>query len=52
MSVKLFDYQIEAVKKMKNGVSFVAEFRPSGKSLTALSYYLSPKRRSPTAYRW
>ncbi len=38
MSVKLFDYQIEAVKKMKNGCILCGGVG-SGKSLTALSYY-------------
>jgi len=38
MSVKLFDYQIEAVKKMKNGCILCGGVG-SGKSLTTLSYY-------------
>lgn len=38
MSIKLFDYQIEAVKKMKNGCILCGGVG-SGKSLTALSYY-------------
>lgn len=38
MSVKLFDYQIEAVEKMKNGCILCGGVG-SGKSLTALSYY-------------
>ena len=38
MSVKLFDYQVEAVKKMKNGCILCGGVG-SGKSLTALSYY-------------
>jgi len=38
VSVKLFDYQIEAVKKMKNGCILCGGVG-SGKSLTALSYY-------------
>jgi len=38
MSVKLFDYQIETVKKMKNGCILCGGVG-SGKSLTALSYY-------------
>jgi len=38
MSIKLFNYQIEAVKKMKNGCILCGGVG-SGKSLTALSYY-------------
>jgi hypothetical protein len=38
MSVTLFDYQIEAVKQMKNGCILYGGVG-SGKSLTALSYY-------------
>lgn len=38
MSITLFDYQIEAVKKMKNGCILCGGVG-SGKSLTALSYY-------------
>lgn len=38
MSITLFDYQIEAVKQMKNGCILCGGVG-SGKSLTALSYY-------------
>lgn len=38
MSVKLFDYQKDAVKKMKNGCILCGGVG-SGKSLTAISYY-------------
>lgn len=38
MSVKLFDYQVDAVKKMRNGCILCGGVG-SGKSLTALSYY-------------
>ena len=38
MSIKLFDYQINAIKKMKNGCILNGGVG-SGKSLTALGYY-------------
>jgi len=38
MSIKLFDYQIQAVNQMKNGCVLCGGVG-SGKSLTALSYY-------------
>lgn len=38
MSITLFDYQLDAVKRMKNGCILCGGVG-SGKSLTALSYY-------------
>lgn len=38
MSVELFDYQLEAIKKMKNGCILCGGVG-SGKSITALAYY-------------
>lgn len=48
MSVKLFDYQIEAVKKMKNGCILCGGVG-SGKSLTALSYYYLQNGGDPSS---
>jgi len=39
MAINLFDYQIDAVKKMKNGCILCGEVG-SGKSITALAYYI------------
>ena len=43
MSVKLFDYQLEAVNNMKNGCVLIGGVG-SGKSLTALAYYFVQQR--------
>jgi len=48
MSIKLFDYQIKAVKKMKNGCILCGGVG-SGKSLTALSYYYLQNGGEPSS---
>jgi len=48
MSITLFDYQIEAVKQMKNGCVLCGGVG-SGKSLTALSYYYLQNGGDPSS---
>lgn len=46
MSIRLFDYQIDAIKRMKNGCILCGGVG-SGKSLTALGYYYLQQEGDP-----